>query len=160
MVIELGSGMGTAGLAAAEALQRLQATLSSTTAGSTRSVVTRANDPDDPTVPNEKSVGRETRRFTSVVLTDLPEVCTLLRENVTMQLNDWEKAGMGGITAVNEGNDECDKRDPVQLRVRKLSWGNEGHVQALSKELRGLCLGEEEINMTILCSDLVGTPPP
>ena len=150
IVIELGSGMGTAGLAVAEALKRLQ--LASISAGCpTGSMTTHANSP-------ERFVGAQRVISTSVVLTDLPEVCPLLRENVSMQSEDWKKAGLGGITMVDEPTDECQNQNRFDLRVRELSWGNEDHVQVLSKELQALqpapAIGEGT-NLTIICSDLV-----
>ena len=154
VVVELGSGMGTASLAAAEALQRLKATLLSTDI-STGGVVTHTSGPDRLTVLNEERVEKGMMKPTTVVLTDLPEVCMLLRENVSMQLDDWKKARLEGITVVDEDNAAYEKGSLVELRVRKLSWGNQGHVKCLSKELRTLYPGEEDINLTILCSDLV-----
>jgi hypothetical protein len=106
----------------------------------------------------------------------LPEVCTLLRENVAILA---DHSGWDGIVCENRDGDDrphrhipqlerasemeahhADQHPMVTLKVRSLPWGNEDPVQDLSTELKSYYNVEtkrECVRLTIICSDLVRT---
>lgn len=75
-----------------------------------------------------------------VILTDLPDVCQLLEENLSLRIKQWEK-------------------DDIQISsstvsVRPLSWGNFEDARHIFDEIKDL-----KASLSILCSDLVRIPP-
>lgn len=156
IIIELGSGMGTVGFAAAEALRRLQEIRSSN-----RQLVPGIG--PDVDAPKKDLPAEKRMRSANVILTDLPDVCTLLRENVSVQLEEWKRAGLSdGFTAVDCGELRHNEEETVGLCVRKLSWGNQENIENLSMELKAFSQSSEkrdgDNNLIILCSDLVYFP--
>lgn len=117
----------------------------------------------------------------AVVLTDLPDVCVLLKENVALQMEQWKRDGIHGIAfdMARDGDDNglgpggtdgqgednrggSNSAGNVTIQVRDLAWGNAEHVRMLSTELCTRYLverdGEHGPRLTILCSDLVYFP--
>jgi hypothetical protein len=91
VILELGSGMGSVGLVAAETM----AVLYSRTSAVSR---TRQNgDLDSNDRDARQSIDEKTVRGSTVVLTDLPEVCTLMEENMRMQMEEWEKRQLDNL---------------------------------------------------------------
>jgi hypothetical protein len=161
VILELGSGMGVVGFASAASLHRhMRSTDNMTGLGGSSSVET-----------NIRSV--------QVILTDLPEVCPLLQENVALQVDHWRAAGWDGILCESkDGVDQpqyniprlerasgtdahyVEQHPTVTLKVRSLPWGNESPIQDLSTELKSyyhLETERERVRLTIICSDLVRT---
>lgn len=163
VLIELGAGMGYVGLAAAELiLQRF---------------VQRG----DEVMEANKGVAKSAH----VVLTDLPDVCVLLKENIALQMEQWEKDAIHGLTfdttengrnngrrgsggledAQGEDNpgDRLSFAGKVTIQVRDLAWGNTDHIRRLSTELCSRYHidtrsgNENGPQLSILCSDLVGS---
>lgn len=155
IILELGSGMGVVGLAAARSLREHMRI----------------------TTPSNGSGGHlTTRSYTAsaqVVLTDLPEVCTLLQENVLIQMEEWTsqegvqndyvsstQGATPNVPLVNHTTykDPSGRQGacPVEVKIRKLAWGDIDHVHALSTELKEHYMSRKERpRLTILCSDLV-----
>lgn len=162
IIIELGSGMGVVGFAVAASLHEHM----------------KEKEKNEPGGTQTENAGI---RDVQVVLTDLPEVHTLLEENVAIQVKEWAATGKEGILFEQEAvisnlkepktpqTDHAQRMVQVQeeksplvtLKVRDLAWGNENHVQALSSELRNTYMDvpnrSEHVRLTILCSDLVRT---
>lgn len=161
VILELGSGMGVVGFVSAASLHRhMRSSDNITDSGGSSSVET-----------NIRSV--------QVILTDLPEVCPLLQENVAIQVDQWRVAGRDGILCesrdvVNQPRcniprlgrasetdaHHVEQHPTVTLKVRSLAWGNENSVQDLSTELKSyyhLETDRERVRLTIICSDLVRT---
>jgi len=161
IILELGSGMGVVGFASAASLYRyMRSTGNMIDSGGTSGVETNI-------------------RSAQVILTDLPEVCTLLQENVGIQVDQWRAAGLDGILCeCRDGVDqpECDilrlerasetdahhveRHSAVTLKVRSLPWGKDNPAQDLSTELKSCYHVEtkrKHVRLTIICSDLVRT---
>ncbi|KAG9053865.1 hypothetical protein FS842_006927 [Serendipita sp. 407] len=171
ILIELGAGLGYVGLAAAESMQTLL-----------RNRRLREDDDGGKRISGSNGEPEATHGDTSfseaeVILTDLPDVCVLLKENAALQMKEWAGRGIEGITSDEDeeniqvvdqkiqgakGYSILDlKASLVRISVRDLAWGNDEHVQSLSKELQGKYssrIASGYVNLTILCSDLVYFP--
>jgi hypothetical protein len=100
VILELGSGMGSVGLVAAETMAILY---------SSTSVVSRTRqngDLDSNDRDAKQSIDEKTVRGSTVVLTDLPEVCTLMEENMRMQMEEWEKRQLDNLFVVQKDSEQ------------------------------------------------------
>ncbi|PVF93362.1 hypothetical protein CPB86DRAFT_112893 [Serendipita vermifera] len=157
VVLELGSGMGSVGLVAVEGLAIQYSTANSAISRPHQNQDLGPSDHDGTTKKGDAHA-EKTARGSTVILTDLPEVSTLMEENVRMQMEEWEKRRLDNIVVDVKNDDQRGSEPIVNLKVRSLAWGNSSHVRSISEELRtqrGFDVRGEPCRMHILCSDLV-----
>ncbi|CAG8654699.1 15579_t:CDS:10, partial [Acaulospora colombiana] len=148
VVLELGSGMGSVGLVAAEGLAIRYSRADSAIFRHYQNQDLDSSDRDGATTKKDCACAGKTARDSTVILTDLPEVCTLMEENVRMQMEQWKNERLDNIAvdakydqqrgskSMEKTSDSPFPQPIVNLKVRSLAWGNQSHVHSISEELR------------------------